>query len=287
MSITSDFLTIVDDISKKIPLPSIKEIVIPRIEETTSHKKSNFAAIVLNDNSIGLSFINLTSEVKSIFHREDFEEYKWLSPQKLAQEFHSKDLFKKSLGMGAINAISQYFFKKTEYFFDYAIDSLGLLEIKDSDTVGMVGFFPPLVKQIEQKRTKLIVIEKKKHLVQKTANWLVTLDPSKLEECNKILITGTTVLNETIDEILDYCSNADKISIIGPTAGFLPDPLFARGIDVIGGSIIIDPFVFVDRLKNNKRWGDSVKKYTITKQSYLNYTVFLDKLKDNSANYIL
>ena len=69
----------------------------------------------------------------------------------------------------------------------------------------------------------LIVIEKKANLVQKTNNWEVTLDPAQLEKCNKVLITSTTILNESIDDILKFCSQAEKISIIGPTAGFFPD----------------------------------------------------------------
>ena len=117
----------------------------------------------------------------------------------------------------------------------------------------------------------VILIEKKEELIQTTDNWSVTLDPSKLRKCNKVLITGTTVLNETLDEILLNCINAEKASVIGPTTSFLPDPLFERGIDVIGGSYVVDSGSLKNAIEKNLRWGDSVRKYTIEKKNYVGY----------------
>ena len=276
MSISSEFIKIVEKITSRIFIPQIKNIVIPKQKENV--KKSNFAALILEDNSIGIFFINLRTEVKLLFKNFDSEAYKGMNPSFFAKKFESKDLFDKSLGLGAINAIGQFIFKKCNFSFEYISDSLGLLEIEKHDTVGMVGFFPSLVNIIESKGNKLIVIEKKKELLKKGKNWKVTLDPSELELCNKILITSTTVLNETIDEILQHCSNAEKVSMIGPTAGFLPDPLFKRGIDIIGGSQIIDSRLLIHSIRNNIRWGKSVKKYIIKRADYIGYENILKQL---------
>jgi uncharacterized protein (DUF4213/DUF364 family) len=146
----------------------------------------------------------------------------------------------------------------------------------------MVGFFPPLVKLIEKIGSKLIIIEKKEVLIQKAKNWLVTLDTSKLKDCklkdcNKILITGTTVLNETLDEVLDYCTNVEKVSVIGPTTSFLPDPLFKRGIDVIGGIYITNPNLLTQAILKSIRWDNSVRKYTIERNKYPGYKDLISK----------
>ena len=276
MTISSDYLRIVNEISKKVQIPSIKEIIAPRVDEPA--KKSNFAAILLEDDTIGVFYIALSQEVKKLIEKIDSKVYKGQSPIDLAKNFSSKDLFEKSLSMGGINSISQYIFKKTDYHFDYTSDSLGLLNINDNDVIGMVGFFPPLVSLIERKENKLIIIEKKEALIKKEKNWVVTLDPVKLEGCNKVLITSTTVLNETIDDILKFCSNAEKISIIGPTAGFLPDPLFKRGINVVGGTQIYDTEKFLFNIRNNIRWGSAVKKYTIEREKYVGYAELLKKI---------
>lgn len=276
MTISSDYLRILNEIAIKVQIPSIKEIIVPIVDEKA--KKSNFAAITLEDDTIGVFYIALTQEVKKEIEKIDSKEYKGISPIDLAMKFSSKELYKKSLSMGCINAISQYVFKKTNFPFDYTSDSLGLLNIKEKDVVGMVGFFPPLVSIIEKKRNQLIIIEKKEDLVKKEKNWVVTLDPAKLEKCNKVLITSTTILNDTIDDILKFCSNAEKISIIGPTAGFLPDPLFKRGINVVGGTRIYDVKKFSHNIRNNIRWSSAAKKYVIEREKYVGYAELLKKI---------
>ncbi|TFG02213.1 MAG: hypothetical protein EU542_05440, partial [Promethearchaeota archaeon] len=121
------------------------------------------------------------------------------------------------------------------------------------------------------------VIELDPTLVRQTENWEVTLDSNELRKCNKVLITSTTVLNNTIEDILDKCSKAEKISMIGPTAGFIPDPLFKRGVDVLGSTYIHDSNLFMKLISQDKRWGPSTKKYCIQKD---NYQGFLSLLED-------
>jgi len=280
MSITSDYLEIIQKISKKITLPSIQDVFFPKIntkKEFTS-KKTNFGAIRLTDGSIGLVYLGLSPEIKELGANIDKSEFINKNPVDLAQKYGSSNNFEKTLGLGAINAISQYIFRHSNFPFDITTDSLGLLNITQGDSPGMVGFFRPLINHLKKMDIKIVIIEKKEHLVKKTENWEVTLDPSRLSECNKILITSTTVLNESIDEILKFCSQAEKISMIGPTAGFLPDPLFKRGLNIVGGSFISNSNLFMELIQKQERWGPSIKKYCIQQNTYPGYTSLLEKI---------
>ena len=280
MTIANEFIEIIKQISNNIEIPLIKEIhlPIPIYKDKNSHK-SNFGAIKLEDGTIGVVYVSLLPKVKEIGETTDLTQFAKMNPVDLAIKFGSSDLFEKTLGLGAINAISQHIFKQSNFSFDFTTDSLGLLNLNKRDKPGMVGFFPPLVAQIKNMGIQLIIIEKKAQLVKKTNNWEVTLDPTRLTTCNKVLITSTTVLNESIDEILRYCSQAEKISIIGPTAGFFPDPLFSRGVNIVGGTYIHDPNLFMELISENKRWGPSTKKYCIQKNSYPGITSLLNKIK--------
>ena len=279
MSISTNFIEIIEKISKRISIPPVRDIIIPKVNRTSN--KSNFAVVILEDNTSGIFFINLSTKVKEIFQNLNSKVYKGLDPLKLARKFQSKKIFEKSLGLGAINAISQFLFNMANYSFRYVDDSLGLLRIQKSDIIGMVGLFPSLVRTIEQIGSKLIIIEKKSELLTKGKNWRVTLNPTELTRCNKVLITSTTVLNETIDEILDCCSNAEKISMIGPTAGFLPDPLFKRGIHFVGGSHVVDSMLFEESIRNNQKWRGCAKKYIIRQSDYIGYETVLKKASFN------
>jgi uncharacterized protein (DUF4213/DUF364 family) len=89
-----------------------------------------------------------------------------------------------------------------------------------------------------------------------------------LRACNKVLCTSTTILNNSLDEILARCAPDAMVSIIGPTAGYFPDPLFNRGIDVMGGRVVKDGKLLLQRLTEQKRWGDATRKICFQKKTY-------------------
>ena len=132
----------------------------------------------------------------------------------------------------------------------------------------MVGFLPPLVKAINKCGAELIVIEKNKKFIGKFPELNISLDPLNLKTCNKVLCTSTTVLNNTLDEVLDNCAADATISIVGPTAGYFPDPLFERGVDVVGGTFVKDGDLFFELLKEGKRWSPATQKFCLQKENY-------------------
>ncbi|MFX1397581.1 MAG: Rossmann-like domain-containing protein [Promethearchaeota archaeon] len=277
MTTTTEFMDISKQVSDKIKIPSISDVFIPHAKGNRTIKKaSNFGAIFLEDGSVGVMYLNLEKSIKKTLERLNLNELRGENPITLSQKFTSEDMAEKALGLGAINAISQYIFKKSKFKLDYTSDSVGLLNLNSRDVVGMVGFFPPLVTEIVQMGLRLIVVEKKKEFVSKSARWEVTLNPELLSKCTKVLITSTTIINDTIDDIMENCFQAEHISVIGPTGGFFPDPLFKRGVDVVGGTQVVDHFRFKELMRQNRRWGSSTKKYCITKNNYPGFKSILE-----------
>jgi uncharacterized protein (DUF4213/DUF364 family) len=170
--------------------------------------------------------------------------------------------------MAAINAICQHVMWEAQFEADHATDSLGLLSIVKGDKVGMVGLFSGLIKTIDEANAELVVIEKNERLIDINPHLPITADMTKLNTCNKILCTSTTVLNNSLDEILSHRSPDAFIAIVGPTAGYFPDPLFARGVDVVGGRIVRDRDLFFQALAERKRWGDTTQKICFQKKTY-------------------
>ena len=177
------------------------------------------------------------------------------NPLSFALEFGSDDPVREMIALGAMNAICQHVMRETDFEVESAPDPLGLLSVAAEDRIGMVGLFVGLTKAIKKAGAELVVIEKKEKLIDKFPDLPITTDPSQLGTCNKVLCTGTTLLNNSLDEILSHCSPEAFISIIGPTAGYFPDPLFARGVDVVGGRVVTNGEVFLQRLEERKRWG--------------------------------
>lgn len=61
-----------------------------------------------------------------------------------------------------------------------------------------------------------------------------------------VLITGTTLLNDTLENLLTLCHpNARVVVVVGPTAGLYPDAFLRRGVDVLDGVRVTAPDAFL------------------------------------------
>lgn len=65
------------------------------------------------------------------------------------------------------------------------------------------------------------------------------LPPERAGECvpeaDLLVITGVTILNDTLPGILAMAKKDAEILVVGPTASMLPDCLFSKGVTMLGG----------------------------------------------------
>jgi uncharacterized protein (DUF4213/DUF364 family) len=61
-----------------------------------------------------------------------------------------------------------------------------------------------------------------------------------IPKANIVIITGSALANGTLDRLLQLSSRARTIALVGPTASCLPEPLFERGVNYVGGIRIND-----------------------------------------------
>lgn len=276
MTIITEYIEIANRIAERTEIPLVEEVYFPALEMNPD-RAAEFGVIVLADGSVGLTYLYLDSSLRD----EDRDYLKHLegkSPLVLAQHFTIDSGWQTAVALGALNAVGQFFLRRVDYPLDFSSDSLDDLVLGVGDKLGMVGFFPPLVKRVRELDIPLTVIEKKDKFLQSDGHFEVTLETQRLAQCNKVLCTSTTVLNNSLDDILRHCSGAERITIIGPTAGFLPDPLFNRGVQTLGGTIVEDTVTFLQRCRNNERWGDASKKYCIHREDYPGFESLLTQL---------
>ena len=57
--------------------------------------------------------------------------------------------------------------------------------------------------------------------------------------------------------------------MLGPTAGYFPDPLFARGVDVLGGRFVNDSMLLLQLVAERKRWGAATQKLCFKADDYM------------------
>ena len=170
---------------------------------------------------------------------------------------------RRTLGFAACNALSRTVMDRMGFAPPRATDSIGGIAPQAGDHVGMVGLFSPLLKQVTAAGAQLTVIELNPDYAGHYEGYRVTLDAAELEACNKVLSTSTILLNQTVDAMLAHCRRAERIVLIGPSAGCLPDPLFARGVTVVGGSWVTDHAGFIDALRRGDSWSAFAYKFAL------------------------
>ena len=268
MSLKNEFKKMVTKLSSKFTFPPISNIFFPPFHKGGQPKNAHFMAISLESGAAGISFVLLSDAKMEQYNTLKPADFTGKDPQEFALEFGNENPIKEMISLAAINAICQHVMRKTSFEIESAVDSLGLLSVSKKDRIGMVGLFSGLVKTIRNKGAKLVVIEKNEALIKKFPDLRVTLDSAKWKTCNKILCTSTTILNNSLDDILTFCSPDAFISIIGPTAGYFPDPLFARGVNVVGGRVVKNGEQFLQLLAAGKHWGDATQRTCFQKKIY-------------------
>lgn len=276
-TIAAEYGSMVRYIATNLSLPVVKSMYIPPLDAAKS-KNGEFGVITLEDGTVGLVYLLLSNTIERMQPLALSSGIVGKNPAEIAQGIESHDEIEKALAVGAFNAISQFVFRQSSYPFDFTTNAIDEIELSCSDKVGMVGFFPPLVQRLRERSIPLMVLELKEALQVVENNFEVTLDPKRLSECNKIICTATTILNGSIDGILKIGNPHTQIAVIGPTAGFLPDPLFDRGVELVGGSVIPDSERFISHCRKDEKWGKTALKYCLRKGDYPGYKALISRI---------
>lgn len=275
-TIVGDYLQLVDHVAGSVALPSVRTLHLP--PGTAAGKSAEFCALELADGSLGMSYLFLG------YDRPHLQGVLAATPpgpdaRALAHWYADGDPARRAVGFAALNAISQHLFARAGFVPDTATGSISLLDPREGDHVGMIGLFPPLVSRILAAGARLTVAELNPKLVRDDGRFRVTLDGRELSACNKVISTSTVLLNDTIDDVLAACRGAVYFGIIGPGAGCLPDPLFARGVSTVGGARVTARAELIASLVAGKRWGAAAEKYCIRPAGYAGIEALLSRAK--------
>ncbi|CAH1748316.1 conserved protein of unknown function [Thauera humireducens] len=268
MTFASDLIAELERATAGHPVPRVRALHLPPPEAAAS-KNGEFCALELDDGALGIAYVLLDDALTRLCTGGDRAGMAGMDALQLAREFvgGATDL-RRTLGFAAANALSRSVMDRIGFAPPRATDSIGGIAPQAGDHIGMVGLFSPLLKQVTAAGARLTVVELNPDYAGQYDGYRVTLDAAELEGCNKVLSTSTILLNHSVDRMLAHCRNATRIALIGPSAGCLPDPLFARGVRVVGGSWVSDRAGFVDALRSGAAWGGFAYKFALTPEDW-------------------
>lgn len=282
MSFAAEYLAQLEAFAAQGPLPRVRALHLPPLRHTQDNK-GEFCALELEDGSIGLSYVLLDDTLERLLDGADGFGLPGADALKLARRYVSDAGIWKTLGFAAANALSRCLFDRAGFRPDDSADSIGHLNPQPGEHIGMIGKFTPLLRRIIASGARLTIVELKPKLVGEHDGYRVTLDAGQLSDCGKVVSTSTLLLNDTIDRMLACCRNARWFAMVGPSAGCLPDALFARGVTLLGGSWINDRDGFTAALRRGESLSDFASKFALTVESYPGFDVLLARASGVSA----
>jgi uncharacterized protein (DUF4213/DUF364 family) len=230
---------IVEEALKRIQtLPSIEKITVTQVVLGLG-----YTGVRLSDGHSGLCYTFQAEIAQATRHCQvsDLAGTMAGTPAlELAKKAKSWDLRESVVGFATLNALSQIALERNPQ--NYTIlngDIINHLTLTKEDVVALVGYIRPLVPLIRAKVKKLFILERT--LTRREEDILPdTACDQILPTADVVLITGTALVNGTIDHLLDLTKKAREVAIIGASAGILPEVLFEHGVTAIGGVKIMD-----------------------------------------------
>ena len=118
-------------------------------------------------------------------------------------------------------------------------DILDCLDITKDDTVGMVGYFAPLIPGLQKRAQQLHIFE---NFPEKGEN-LYPADKADtlLPACTVVLITATALINQTFEHVISLCSNGRIKAVLGASTPLCPEVFKGYGVTLLSGVIVTNP----------------------------------------------
>jgi uncharacterized protein (DUF4213/DUF364 family) len=160
----------------------------------------------------------------------------------------------RGLGIAALNALADTCWRRRPHLeaeLRIGVDAFDATEIRAADKVVVIGAFVPFLRALKQRGQPFIVLEQNPATLK--ADELPFFRPAEeartvIPEADVVLITGSTLINDTLEDLLALKKPGARVTVVGPTVGLLPGAFLRRGADILGSVRITEPDAFLDVL---------------------------------------
>ncbi len=148
--------------------------------------------------------------------------------------------------LAVLNALSVPFFDDGRYRLDASGDLSGIPSLFRNRRVCMVGAIIPLLKRLKELgAAEVSIIDRKRETQEEAdAGYGTFLPPERTAEaianCETAVFTGAAIANGTIEQLISLVRGDAAMAVVGPTAGFVPEPLFRRNAAIVGTVVVSD-----------------------------------------------
>ncbi len=205
----------------------------------------HLTAILLSDGSMGIASTGMESRTPGKKINRYFGD---LSPGKITgcrvSELFEKEVEHQALSclrLAALNAISSTLISRGGYKVIENKDPIELIDLSGKKTITLVGAFQSYIRKIMPTSNKLQVLELNEEALtdDQQAFYIPAAQYREaLSVSDVVIITGYTLVNGTMDNLLEAVAEDTVVVVVGPSGNLLPDVLFANKVSIIGATRI-------------------------------------------------
>ena len=169
-------------------------------------------------------------------------------------DLNSNNILRKTLAIATLNALSASCWnageaKRGGYSLELDKNTFDEVEIPIKGKTVVVGALVPILKRLIKASADFTVLEMDKRTLKGTE--LDHYAPPEdthlyIPDADLVVITGVTVLNNTLPDLLQLVKPGAQVVVTGPTASMLPDAFFKHGVTMMGGVLVTKPDEVLD-----------------------------------------
>jgi uncharacterized protein (DUF4213/DUF364 family) len=158
---------------------------------------------------------------------------------------------RRAVGLATLNALAESLWRVSPpegVEIESGRDAFDAAAIAPGERVVVVGAFPPFLRALKRMGQDHLVLETDPAKLK--ADELPRFRPPEqaletVAEADVLLITGTTLLNDTLEPLLAAARPGARTVMVGPSAGLWPFPYFRRRVALLGGIRVTAPEAFL------------------------------------------
>lgn len=193
-----------------------------------------YTAVATEDGAVGLSYTWFGDKTCCSFMR-GWDDAEGAPASDLLDRLLSNDAFERSVGMATANALNH------EAALDLPSDAgpagalIRVLGLERGSCVAMVGYFPPVVRELRELGTELEVIDEARGMGdqrvfrERLGDW-----------ADALIMTSTTLLNDSAEDLLGCAGAGLRAAFLGPTTPLAPAAFSHLPVDVLAGMAPVD-----------------------------------------------
>ena len=175
----------------------------------------------LSDGTVGVSYVlrhglppscSAFAYAKAAIGRPAEEIAAWL--------MEKDDNVGRSIGSAVLSAASQ----QIDIPDDDDPDKMFGISFNADDTVGMIGLIGPVAMNLQKRVKEVLVFDESVSAFGGNVSILPMEKQAEiLPGCTKMIISGTSTINGSIDGLLEMCKNATEIALVGSSTPMIPE----------------------------------------------------------------